>query len=281
LVLAVRAIALIAALQAAGVPLFLFLFEDGLPRVHERVRLLAIHSAWVGFALVVLYELSEPVRLIGNLSGLMDASLHGALLESPFGTTTAIRAVGLLCIAGGCLNWRRRGAMVALLGSTLVVVSFAFMGHTTEGGQRWLTAVALIVHLVVVAFWFGSLLPLYSARRYEDLATNGQLIERFSYVAVRIVPAIFIAGLLLAAVLLPSLASLGTYYGLLLISKVAGFAALMAIAAYNKHRLGPSIAAGRQAALSLFGRAVLAEWGTIAVIVAVTATMTGVFSPTH
>jgi putative copper export protein len=263
------------------VPLFLFLFEEWLPRVHERVRLLAVRSAWIGFALVILYELSGRVRLVGDLGGLIDASLQGVLLESPLGTPTAIRAVDLLCMASGCLTWRRRGAIVALLGSALVVVSFAFMGHTAEGEQRWLTAVALIVHLVVVAFWFGSLLPLYLARRHEDLAINGQLIERFSYVAFRIVPAIFIAGLLLAAVLLPSLASLRTNYGLLLMSKVAGFTALMAIAAYNKHRLGPLIKAGRQTALTLFGRVVLAEWVTIAVIVAVTATMTGVFSPTH
>lgn len=262
-------------------PFFLFLFEGWLPRAHERVRLLAVRSAWIGFALAILYELSEPIRLVGDLGGLIDASLQGALLESPLGTATAIRAVGLLCIAGGCLNWRRRGAMVALLGSMLVVVSFAFMGHTADGEQRWLTAVALIVHLVVVAFWFGSLLPLYLARRQEDLATNGQLIERFSYIAVRIVPAIFVAGLLLATILLPSLASLRTNYGFLLISKVAGFMALMTIAAYNKHRLGPLIKAGRPTALTLFGRVVLAEWLTIAVIVAVTATMTGVFSPTH
>ena len=260
-------------------PLFLFLFEESIPRVRDSVRGLAFRSACMGFALVALYELIEPVRLAGDLGGLLDASLHGALLESPLGTTTAIRAVGLLCIAGGCVNWRRRGALVALLGSALVVVSFAFMGHTAEGEKRWLSAVALIVHVVAVAFWFGSLLPLYAARRHEDLATNGQLIERFSYVAVRFVPAIFVAGVVLAAVLLPSLASLRTNYGVLLFSKVAGFSAVMALAAYNKQRLAPSVKAGRQMALEQFGRVVLAEWAAIAAIVAVTATMTGVFSP--
>lgn len=262
-------------------PVFLFLFEELLPRARENVRRLAVRSAWSGVALVVLYELSEPVRLAGDLGGMIDASLQRALLESPLGTMTAIRAVGLLCIAVGCLNWRRHGAMVALLGSTLVVVSFAFMGHTAEGGQRWLTAVALIVHLLVVAFWFGSLLPLYAVRQQEDLTTNGQVIERFSYVAARLVPVIFIAGMVLATVLLPSLASLRTNYGVLLLVKVAGFSALMAVAAYNKRRLGPSIGAGRQVALTQFGRVVLAEWVSIAAIVAVTATMTGVFSPTH
>jgi putative copper export protein len=171
--------------------------------------------------------------------------------------------------------------LVALLGCTLVVVSFAFMGHTAEDEHRWLTALALIVHLAVVAFWFGSLLPLYLARQHEDLATNGELIGRFSYVAVRSVPAIFVAGLVIAAVLLPSLESLRTTYGILLLFKVVGFAALMGLAAYNKHRLGPSIKAGRHAALALLGRVVLAEWVMIAVIVAATATMTGVFSPTH
>jgi putative copper export protein len=263
------------------VPLFLFLFEESVPRLREPVRLLAVRSAWAGFALVVLYELMEPVRLVGAWSGLFDASLQGELLESPLGTTTAIRAVGLLCIAAGCRYWARRGAMVALPGSTLVVVSFAFMGHTAEGEQRWLTAVALIVHLVAIAFWFGSLLPIYMARRHEDLATNGQLIERFSYVAVRAVPAIFVVGLMLAAMLLPSPASLRTTYGVLLLSKVAGFSALMALAAYNKHRLGPLIKAGQKPALALFGRVVLTEWASIALIVAVTATMTGAFSPTH
>ena len=110
---------------------------------------------------------------------------------------------------------------------------------------------------------------------------RGHLIERFSYVAVRLVPAIFVAGVVLAAVLLPSLASLRTNYGALLLFKVAGFSALMGLAAFNKHRLAPSVSAGQQAALAQFGRVVLVEWMSIAAIVAVTGTMTGVLSPTH
>jgi putative copper resistance protein D len=263
------------------VPLFLVMFEDTLPRVREAVRLLALRSAWAGFALVVLYELSEPARLTGDLAGLLDLSLQGALLDSPLGTVTAIRAAGLTCVAVGCVYWAGRGAVLATIGSAMVVMSFAFMGHTTEDERRWLTASALIVHLTVVAFWFGALLPLRAATRHESLETNGRLIERFSRVAVRSVPAIFAAGAMLSAALLPSLASLRTGYGSLLLCKVAGFSALMVAAAYNKRRLGPAVKAGDPQALARFGRVVLAEWVAIAVVVAVTATMTGVFSPTH
>jgi putative copper resistance protein D len=280
-VLAVRALAFVAALHAAGVPLFLFLFEESLPRVREAVRLLAVRSAWIGIALVVLYELGEPARLTGDLAGVLDLSLQGALLESPLGTATAIRVAGLLCVAVGCVYWARRGALLASIGSTLVVASFAFMGHTAEEERRWLTASALIVHLSVVAFWFGSLLPLNAASRLESLETNARLIERFSHVAVRSVPAIFAAGAVLSAALLPSLASLRTGYGALLLCKVAGFSALMAAAAYNRQRLGPAVKAGRPRALARFGQVVLAEWVTIAVVVALTATMTGAFSPAH
>src|SRR5690606_30516868 len=103
------------------------------------------------------------------------------------------------------------------------------------------------------------------------------VIERFSIAAVWLVPLILVAGLAMAWVLLPGLASFATPYGALLLAKIAGFAALMALAAANKWRWGPMIAAGRTDALPAFRRSVLAEWALIAGVVSVTAVMTGLF----
>lgn len=280
-VLAARALSFCAALQAAGVPLFLSLVGGDLLRVQESGLAFATRSAWAGLLLVVIYQVSEPIRLLGDVGGVLDPSLQAALLESPLGTATAVRALGLLLIAVGCRSWNRRGSAVAVLGAAFVVASFAFMGHTAESDQRWLTAVALLIHIVVVAFWFGSLLPLYQASRQESLITNGALIERFSYVAVRIVPAIFVAGVALAVALLPSISSLLTSYGLLLLTKVGGFSLLMAAAAFNKVRLGPIVRSGDARALVTFRRVVLVEWMLMAAVIATTSTMTGLFSPEH
>jgi putative copper export protein len=277
----VRALSFCVAIQAAGAPLFLSIVGGELSRVRESVLVLGNRSAWAGVVLVVLYQASEPIRLLGDVRGVLDSSLQGALLESPLGTATAVRLLGLLLIAVGCRTWHRHGSTVPVVGSALVVASFAFMGHTAEGDQRWLTATALLIHVVVIAFWFGSLLPLYQASRQLSLSATGELIERFSYVAVRIVPAIFVAGLALAVALLPSIASLGTRYGLLLLTKVVGFAVLMAAAAFNKIKLGPRVRSGDSHALVTLRKVVLVEWVLIAGVIATTSTMTGLFSPEH
>ena len=163
-VLALRALSFCAALQAAGVPLFLSLIGAELRISRKSLLALASRSAWAALLLVVIYQVAEPIRLLGDVRGVLDASLQRELLESPIGTTTAVRLLGLLLIAVGCGRWER-GQTLAVLGSALVATSFALMGHTAEGDHRWLTAVALLVHVVVVAFWFGSLLPLYLASR--------------------------------------------------------------------------------------------------------------------
>jgi putative copper export protein len=278
-VIAVRALSFCAALQAAGVPLFLLVFDGSVSRIRERVLTLTARSAGLAGTLVLLYQVCEPIRLLGSLNGVLDLPLQIELLESPLGTATTVRLLGLILIALGARWWDRRGSTLAVVGSAFVVASFALMGHTADGAHRWLTSVALLIHVLVVAFWFGSLLPLYDASRRETLDANGALIERFSYVAVRTVPAIFSVGVVLALSLLPSIASMRSAYGLMLLAKVGGFSLLMGLAAYNRRRLGPSVRLGSQRALVVLRKVVLIEWTLILTIIAATATMTALFTP--
>lgn len=274
-----RGLAFAAALLAAGMPVFIWVFGRDLDRSAQRIRALALPIAASGLALTIAHAIVEPVRLAGAMSGIFDGSLQSMLLASDFGTTTAIRTLGLVMIVGGWLKPGRSGEGIALTGASLVIASFAFMGHTAAHPQRWLLAPLLITHLFAAAFWFGSLWPLAAVTRYEDFAVAGAIIERFSSVAVWSVPVIFIAGIVLASLLLPDLSSLRTPYGLSLISKVFGFAILMGLAAMNRWRFGPAIFKGEQSALKGFRRSVLAEWLLILVVVLVTAVMTASFSP--
>jgi putative copper export protein len=266
-----RALEFVAVLQAAGVALFLWLFGGSLERAARPIGTLAVSTAAAGLVLSIGHALVEPARLAGEFSGILDPSLQGMLLASDAGTTTAIRVLGLAMVAGGSLKPSRLGTIAA---------SFAFMGHTASDDRRWLLAALLILHLMLVAFWFGALWPLLVAVKRESLAVAGRVIEEFSRVAVWLVPIVFLAGLGLAVAFVPDLASLRTPYGLLLLTKVAGFALLMGLAALNKWRLGARIARGEGAVLQAFRRAVLAEWVLIVGVVTVTATMTGLFSAT-
>lgn len=276
-----RALAFAAALSAAGTAIFVWLFGESLDRSARRIRRLAAATAAAALLLTLAHAVVEPVRLTGAWSGIADASLHALLLGSDFGTTTAVRAFGLLAVLAGSLRRGRMGEGLALAGALLVAVSFAFMGHTSEDPQRWLLAPLLIAHLVAVAFWFGALWPLAIVARDETPAAAGAVIERFSGIAIRAVPAILVAGVAMAVLLLPGWSSLRTAYGYSLMAKVAGFSTLMGLAALNKWRFGPGVGRGEAAAVAAFHRTIGAEWLLIVGVVAVTAVMTALFAVRH
>jgi putative copper export protein len=280
-VVVLRALSFITALQAAGVPLFLWLFADDLRRAAQPIATLGRRTAALGVVFAIAWLLAEPARLAGDPRGIFDGSLQTAILSSEAGVASAVRVLGLALIVLGWLKPNRLRAAVAMAGGTLIAASFAFMGHTASHDQRWLLASLLIAHLLIVAFWFGALWPLHLASRCEELTVNAVVIERFSRIATWLVPVIFLAGLALSVALLPDLASLRKPYGLLLLTKVTGFAVLMAFAAINKWRLGPAIANGNAKALVSFRRSVFVEWALIAAVLAVTAVMTTWYSPRH
>jgi len=276
-----RAAAFAAGLLAAGVPIFLFLCGHLLDRASHRIRSMVIPTALVALAVVLLHAFVEPVRLSGAWSGVLDPSLHALLLSSDFGTTFAVRVLGLIVIAGGIWKAGRFGTGFAMIGATLIAVSFAFMGHTAAHPQRWWLAPLLVIHLLAVAYWFGSLWPLLTVTRLETAQTAGKVIGQFSRTALRIIPLVLLAGLTMSGLLLPSLSALRTPYGIALVTKVVGFSILMALAGLNRWKLSPGLSQGNRASLLAFQTSVLAEWILIFAVVTVTAMMTALFSPDH
>jgi copper resistance protein D len=179
--------------------------------------------------------------------------------------------VGLLLIAIGLLTRITHGTGISLLGAGLAVAAFTQVGHTVAHEYRWMLSVLLLIHLLVIAFWFGALVPLHLVSSREPPAVAARTVEGFSRTAVWLVPVLFLAGLVLAAVLLKAPANLGTTYGQLLIAKVVGFAVLMVLAALNKWRLKPASPA--------FRRSVSAEIALITAVLALTAVLTTLYSP--
>jgi putative copper export protein len=225
---------------------------------------------------VAAHQTVEAARMAGEMSGIADPAMQKMALLSPAGATFATRIFGLLLVAVGLRSGPGGSTASALLGALLIVVSFTLMGHTTTTPHRIAAAALIILHLLVVAFWLGSLWPLYMAAQKEPPLTTGKLIDQFSAAAAWLIPLILLAGVGLSAVLLPSLAAFKQPYGQLILIKLTGFAVLMVMASLNKWHFGPACAEGNTAA---FRRTVVIEYVLICAVLAATASMTTFYSP--
>jgi len=274
-----RALGFVALFQAGGIVLFLALGQSALPGTEPVLRRLGILSALLAVVVLVGQYLLEAARMSGELAGVRDATLQGLILHSATSVTLSWRVLGLVLIVAGLYRRGAAGILCGVVGVVTLLAAFTFVGHTTSSAQRWLLSPALLAHLSVVAFWFGALLPLYLVSARESAQTAARVVTEFSARAVWLVPGLFVAGLLLAAGLLPDLAALRRPYGVLLIAKAAGFCALMLLAALNKWRFGPALESGEPAAGRRFRRSLAAEYGLIATVLCVSAVMTSFYSP--
>ena len=274
-----RALSFVLLFQAAGVAIFVAVFGRRLASSQVSVRRLGQAAAIAAIVLVAAHYALEAARMAGEMSGMWDPTLQGMAWNSPAGTALICRLLGLLLIAVGLQEASVRWTILAVGGTVLATGAFALTGHTSVNAHRAALAPLLMLHLLVVAFWFGALGPLYVASLRETPARALDIIERFTAVATWLVPGILLAGIVMAVLLLPNLQALSEPYGELLIAKVVGFAVLMGLAAANKWRLGAALVHGPAQSGRWFRRSVAAEYVLIAAVLAITAVMTSFFSP--
>ena len=145
-------------LGGAGLAFFALLFGRGLA-AEDSARLCrwACRAAVLG----VLAGVGVLAAQAGALAGggtLLDAEVWGVVVWSRAGASYALGGLGLLLVA--LLALGPRWTAVAAAGGVLACASHLLLGHTTQAGPRPLLAGLLLVHLLVAAFWIGSLPPL-------------------------------------------------------------------------------------------------------------------------
>ena len=273
-----RSASFIAMFQAAGMVLFITVFGRRLEVSLPLLRRITQLSAIVAAALLVGQYALEAARMADDMSGIVDPSLQMLAMHSASSVVLALRLLGLVVILAA-IDQGDLGIPFSVIGATVAIGSFLFTGHTAANPLRWVLASLLIVHLTIVAFWFGALVPLYVASTRERPAIAGEVTNAFSRVAGWIVPGIFLAGFLLVLILVRHLAEFRLAYGISLLGKAAGFGVLMGLAALNKWRLGPAIASGDPTSLRAFRRSLVAEYLLVGAVLTVTAVMTTLFSP--
>jgi copper resistance protein D len=274
-----RALSFVLLFQAAGIAIFVAIFGRRLASSQTPIRRLGQAASLAGVVLVAAHHAMEAARMAGEMSGMWDPALQGMAWNSSARAALICRLAGLLLIAVGLQGASVRSTIVAVGGSVLAAGAFTLTGHTSVNAHRGALAALLMFHLLIVAFWFGALWPLYVASLRETPARAADLIERFTAVATWLVPVILLAGTAMAVLLLPNVSALSEPYGEFLIAKIVGFALLMGLAAANKWRFGPALVSGSAQSRQWFRRSLAAEYVLIAAVLTITAVMTSFFSP--
>lgn len=265
-----------AALLAIGGPIFIAIFREAPDDVLHIARKIAVVAALIGLAVLALRFGIRSARISGmGMAGMTDPIMLGIVWDSPLGGSALWRGAGAALVLTVIFN---RGVTLALgvVGAVLMATSYTLIGHSLAE-PRWLLAGLLSIHLMAVGFWVAALAPLYRATFHVQGAT---LLHRFGGVASVIVAALILVGLVFAWLMTGSLTGLvTTAYGWTLLGKLSVVTGLLCLAALNKWRLVPALAAGQVSAGRHLRTSIRWESAAIAVTSIVTATLTSVTTP--
>jgi putative copper resistance protein D len=278
-----RAATYAATLAAAGGVFFLTYSHallDGIcaGRIRRLIRLLAFIAVLAGGAMI----LATAASMSGDAGGLVDMGLARMILQGGEGRASLVRVIGLILIGAG-LTARRSPAAVALLGAVAAATSFAWVGHVHSLSAlrgAWLPALAILVHLLGVAFWLGALIPLLMLAGKGDISRVAATARRFGTAALIVVGALLAAGVVLLCLLLGGVSDLWTDdYGRLVLTKILLVSCLLALAGFNHLRLTPRLFAYDEGALRALKRSITAEVVVAGCVLIVTAAMTTLAGP--
>ena len=195
-----------------------------------------------------------------GLAGITDALMFNILWNSNAGSALVWQLSGFLCLLVGAIfqfrpfvtqqianqaisqdKWIRvlTGCML-VTGATLIAISIAIVGHTAQLTTQLKFVIGL--HVVCVAWWIGSLWPLFEACRILDNVAVFELMNRFSKAAAGFVGVLIVAGAILIYKLVPTWHALvQSDYGRILVVKLILVVMILLIAARHKWQLAPKL----------------------------------------
>jgi putative copper resistance protein D len=226
-----------------------------------------------------------------GLSGMFDPDMIGFMWESPLGEALFLRSIGLLMILGGLLflalvrsgNREQRielgliEGLFVLAGMGLMALSFSEAGHAVE--QPLLFQSVLTIHVVLTAWWMGSLFPLWLACHHLEFSEAYRLLDRFGQLAVTAVLVLLAGGVYMSYQLTGWSNLFTSDYGILLLVKVALVGVILSLAAIHKLVLVPRLQHTQDA--GVLKRSIFLEKIIGASIFAITTVLTTLVGPVH
>ena len=197
---------------------------------HPRISRWAAISGAAAIAFAAFRLAVANAQLGGTIGSIFDSATL-AWTWPNLGPSTVSFAVG-----GGALIFAAllRSVPLAALSSIPLAAGFALTGHTQALEPPGLAPWAVGMHMLIAAFWVAAPITLWPSAELSD-ATVTARAEQFSRFALFMIPVLFALGLWLAIRLAGSAnALISSLYGQLLLAKLAGATAALALGAYNK-----------------------------------------------
>jgi copper transport protein len=221
-------------------------------RIIHAAMLLGLVAAIISLGLQGLDALALP------LERLLDPDAWASGFATSYGWTAALAALAMLIgLATLRVRTRLAGAVLAVGALVLVGAALAASGHASTAAPERVSRTVVLLHGICVAFWVGSLIPLWAIVRaggHDDRA-----LDRFSRLIPLPLAVLVGTGLYLAWVQLDRPDALWTTaYGEILSGKLLIVLALLSLAAANRFVLVPRLRAQPSAGAPL-ARSIAAE----------------------
>jgi putative copper resistance protein D len=261
----IRAVHFAATLVAAGMVFFIvFVAVPALRAAADDKAVRALlwpQLAFIGWFSLVLAVGSGAAWLVLTASAMSGVPpgeltadvLQTVLTQTHFGLAAMVRlaAAGILAFAFALLlsaRYRASAGAVAMAAASVFAGALAFTGHALGGQdvEGIVHPAADVLHLIASAAWVGALVPLAlllaAAGKNNALAIARAATLRFSMLGVISVGTLLVTGIVNTWYLAGSVAALtSTFYGQLLLAKIATFLAMVAVAAANRQWLTPRL----------------------------------------
>jgi putative copper resistance protein D len=287
LTLAARLVGFAGAAVLAGAPVAVLRARFEPPGMQALVRL----AATLVFVSVALSLVGETQVMAGDPAAGADPKMLWTVLSATeFGRALGVRAALALAVLAASALPRPRVmcTAVAILGFG-ALASFAWTGHgaADSGGAGVVHLTADLAHLAAAGTWIGALVAFLimtaCARAHGRTSDLAAALSGFSGVGTLAVATLILSGGVNAWFLIgPAhfFTAAGGDYGRLLIAKLALFVVMIALAALNRFRLTPALAAHDPAALRALRVSVGLETATGLLILAIVAGLGAMAPPT-
>ncbi len=245
--------------------------------------------ALTGVVLGLVFSSIDFLLQVGSFaesgfSGMWDKMYMEILWQSGVGITYKLRLAGGFGLLVLLIAIRFKSVLTKpvaytyLAVSLLIAASFTWIGHTAEQAT-WVRS-ALVLHIFIAMWWVGFLYPLRVCCQALTGDELKKLMHEFGKQASYLVALLLVAGVAISYVLEGSFTTLFTStHGNILLVKLGAVAAILAIAAYHKLRLVPSLT-DHQSALTL-KRSISIEMGIALLILIITAALSTLAGPSH
>ena len=197
-------------------------------------------SALIGTISSVLLLFSIAGNLGGDFASVFDFLMLKLAIQSKSGISYLTVFAGFVMMLLTHKLKETAQKKTFLIGSVTVLFSFTLAGHAQLSGV--FTQFLLILHLLGIAFWLGSLLPFRWICLQSDVSNLRSLAHRFGVIAMVYVGLLLITGTAYAYTLLGKLSHiLTTTYGNVLLIKIVFVVSLLCLAAFNKFKAVPTL----------------------------------------